>query len=99
MESAVKKLRDLLKDRNVKVSLKEIKLTEKEIAESNSILFNNIPLEDILPKTETKESDCGSCSDLIGKNTSCRAVSCGSKTYETVPEELIIQAGLKSLII
>jgi len=79
----------------VHITLKEIKLTEKEIEESNRIFINGIPLEDILPETTVSQNVCSSCSDLIGSSTCCRTIIHTGKEYETIPQQLIREAVCK----
>jgi len=79
----------------VHITLKETKLTEKEIEESNRIFINGIPLEDILPETTVSQNVCSSCSDLIGSLTCCRTIIHTGKEYETIPQQLIREAVCK----
>ena len=72
----------------VKIELQEILLDESRISESNQVLINSIPLEELLAAT-TGESDCPSCSCLTGSETSCRTVQCGGETFEELTPELI----------
>lgn len=74
------------------IFFKEIKLTGKDIAESNMILFNGVPIEEILPGARASESYCASCCEFTGAPTSCRTVEYESRSYETIPESLIRQA-------
>jgi hypothetical protein len=80
---------------DVHITLKETKLTEKEIEESNRIFINGIPLEDILPETTVSQNVCSSCSDLIGSSTCCRTIIHIGKEYETIPQQLIREAVCK----
>jgi len=79
----------------VHITLKETKLTEKEIEESNRIFINGIPLEDILPETTVSQNVCSSCSNLIGSSTCCRTIIHTGKEYETIPQQLIREAVCK----
>jgi len=80
---------------DVHITLKEIKLTENEIEESNRILINGVPLEDILPETTVSQNACSSCSDLLGISTCCRTIIHTGKEYETIPQQLIRKAVCK----
>ena len=46
----VNRLHEECAEKDVLITLKEVKLTEKEIEESNRIFINGIPIEDILPE-------------------------------------------------
>jgi len=95
----IKVIADLIEDlkqRDVEVSFIETKLTEEQMAESNLILFNDVPIEDLLTDAESSENSCTSCSCLTGTETSCRTVLYGGKAYEEIPEDLIRTAAYKA---
>lgn len=78
------------------IKLKETKLTEREITESNIILFNGKAIEDLLPEAKAAESHCESCCELTGnESTSCRTVEYGGISYEGIPSSVIRQAVCK----
>jgi len=91
----INRLYDECASQGVHITLKEIKLTEKEIEESNRIFINGIPLEDILPETTVSQNVCSSCSDLIGSSICCRTIIHTGKEYETIPQQLIRKAVCK----
>lgn len=97
LEEVISELRDELAGRGVRVAFVETKLGEEQIPESNIILFNGIPLEDLLSGATTSENACASCSCLTGTATSCRTVEYAGKTYEDIPAELIRAAAYKAL--
>lgn len=80
----------------VVIELQETLLTEEQISESNLVLINGLPLEDLLTAT-TGESDCPSCSCLTGSETSCRTVQCGGEVYEELTPELI-RKGIEAVL-
>ncbi len=77
----------------LKVALKESKISmaafERQPLESNRILLNGRPLEEWLG-AQTGQSPC--C-DVCGPND-CRTVTVDGKSYESIPAELIVRAGL-----
>lgn len=77
---------------NIKLVFSEIKLDENEIPQSNKIFFNGIVLEDLIPELKVIENSCPSCSDLLGKDTCCRAVQYKDQVHEDIPEYLIRKA-------
>lgn len=84
-----------LADRGITVTFTETKLPEELMAQSNMVLVNGIPLEDVLDKAAADENSCPSCSCLTGSETSCRTVEYEGKSYEEIPAELIRKAAYK----
>jgi hypothetical protein len=76
----------------VHIVYRETKLLPEQLAESNLILFNGIPLESALPGASAAESECLSCGDLCGEPSYCRTISAGGRTFEAIPAALIRQA-------
>ncbi len=75
------------------IKFKETKLTEKEISQSNIILFNGKPIEHILPNAVASESHCQSCCKLTGNSsTNCRTIELDGSSHESIPLYLIRQA-------
>ncbi|MBU0686903.1 MAG: DUF2703 domain-containing protein [Candidatus Margulisiibacteriota bacterium] len=77
----------------VRLTKKEIKMPEfsKSPQESNKILINGQPLEYWLNASTGKSQCCSVCGD-----NECRTVEVNDKIYETIPAELIVQAGKKA---
>lgn len=74
------------------IALKETKLTEKELAESNTILVNGVPIESLLGAGRS-QSHCASCCDLVRvEPVRCRTIEHEGHTYEAIPGRLIRQA-------
>lgn len=97
LTQAIEKLHGELAGRNIALTFTETILSEQDIPESNSILFNGMPLETLIPGAKTSENHCRSCSELTGRETRCRTVKVGDALYEALPEALIRQAALKAL--
>ena len=95
IEKAVDRLKHTLEPLGTEVILKKETLSEgefeKEPLKSNKISIDGRPIEDWL-NAETGESEC--C-DVCGDND-CRTVNVGGMKYETIPADLIINAGLKA---
>jgi hypothetical protein len=88
-------LAELSGDLNVsgwEISFKETLLTENEIPESNIILLNGVPIEELLPRTQKIENCCTSCGELLGASTMCRAIVQDGETYDAIPAALIRKA-------
>lgn len=92
VRSAVESLVDALEPGGWKVALKETLLTEEEICESNAILLNGVPLEQLLPNTRKSENCCASCGELLGSPTMCRTLERDGQTFEAIPATLIVEA-------
>lgn len=86
-----------LEEKGVLVTLTEILLPEALMAQSNMLLFNGTPLENLLENAGIDENHCASCSCLTGSETSCRTVEYEGKNYEEIPEELIRTAIYKAI--
>lgn len=88
----ITKLKKELKPKGVDIIFKETKLSEKDIQQSNMVLVNNRPLEQILSNAKKDENYCSSCTCLTGNETYCRTIQYEGITYEEIPEELIRKA-------
>lgn len=91
---------DLTKELSVngtEVVFTETKLPEELMAQSNMILFNGTPIEELLTEASASESSCESCSCLTGTDTSCRTVEFSGETHEDIPADLIRLAAYKAI--
>lgn len=75
--------------RGVTIELQETLLPFERIAESNLVLINGVPLEELLAGAATGESECVSCGCLAGQATSCRTVEHDGAVYEELTPELL----------
>lgn len=74
------------------IIFKETPLPDTQIAESNIILLNGIPIEEILPKARKSENCCVSCGEMLGTPTSCRTIEYKGQIHETIPAAIIREA-------
>lgn len=84
----------------VDIKLQETLLPYERISESNLVLMNGVPLEELLAGAETGESECVSCGCLAGQETSCRTVQHDGTVYEELTPELLrrgVEAALSRL--
>jgi len=81
-----------LNTEGVTVTFVETLLPEEAMAQSNLILLNGVPLENVLDGAKASENSCQSCSCLTGKDTSCRTVEHDGVVYEDIPSDLIRKA-------
>ena len=89
IQTAITELKEELKKKDISILFKEMKLSENEIKESNSILFNGIPVEDLLDDTKSVETQCNSCCEMVGSSVNCRALDCHGQITEDIPAEFI----------
>ena len=98
LAEVVGELKRECKEIGVQVVFRETLLGTGRIRESNQILFNDVPLEDLLPGVVAGENMCRSCCDLLGQETFCRTIESGGKTYEAIPERLIREAACRAAV-
>jgi len=96
LEQEVKRLNRSLQPQGIEVEWTETKLDDTQIPQSNSILFNGVPIEDIL-NIEVSENYCDSCTNLLGTKTYCRTITFEGNEYEDIPAKAIRKAALKVL--
>jgi len=96
LHQVIAELKKELTAKNVKVIFKETKLSKDQIDQSNMILINDTPLEQILSGVNVSQNYCQSCSCLTGTDTYCRTVKYNGKQYEEIPEIIIRSAVLKA---
>ena len=93
LDKAVELLKNTLGSLGVKVRLQKIELTleefEKNPIKSNSIYFNGTVLEDLIEAKPGKSQCCDVCGD-----NECRTLESEGKSYEVIPANIIIKAGL-----
>lgn len=96
LNQEAKRLNRVLNPQGIAVEVAETKLDDTQIPQSNTILFNGVPIEDIL-SIKVSENYCDSCTLLLGKKTYCRTVFYEGNEYEDIPAKAIRQAALKIL--
>lgn len=93
VEEAAQKLKDSLKELGIDVVLEKKALSAstflKDPLESNRIWIAGEPIEKWLSATTGQSKCCSTCGD-----SECRTVTVEGKTYEAIPAELIVKAGL-----
>ena len=96
LTAEVKRLNRSLNPKGISVIIKEVKLDDNRIPESNTVYFNGIPIEVIL-NIRISENYCETCSDMLGKKTLCRTVVYEGNEYEDIPAKAIREAAYKYL--
>ncbi len=95
LRQAVARLQSEYAGKEISIIYKERLLPPEQIADSNTILINGIPIDEILPQTTVSSNCCPSCGDLTGQTEQCRTILHLGQEHETIPEELIRQAVYK----
>lgn len=63
-----------------------------------ALLFNGVPIEELLEGIEVTTTPCGSCSCITCEaETECRAIRYNGEEYEAIPPDLIGRAAAKAL--
>lgn len=93
LESAVGKLQVALRPLGIEPVLATETIDDRSFiadpSESNRIWIAGQPLEQWLGATAGMSRCCSVCGD-----SDCRTLELGGHTYETIPEELLVKAGL-----
>lgn len=97
VKKAFRSLKKSLAPLGIKVALEEKMLDSatcaKDISQSNRIWIGERPLEEWLG-AKVGKSPCEGCCAELGGNVECRTLMVNGNTYEEIPAELIIKAGL-----
>lgn len=96
LANEVKRMNRALQSKGITVEFIETKLDVDNIEESNTMLYNGVPIENILD-IEIFNNYCESCTSMLGKDTYCRAVKFEGSEYDDVPAKAIRQAAYKVL--
>ena len=97
VENAYKKLKKSLVELGIEVELKkemlDFSIFIKDPLQSNRIWIAERPLEEWIGATVGKSQCCDVCGD-----SECRTISINQDTFENIPENLIIKAGLLAAV-
>ena len=96
LNAEVTRLNRKLETKGVRVEWFETKLNGDQVPQSNTILFNGVPIEDII-HIKVDENYCDSCTELLGNETYCRTVFYEGIEYEDIPAKAIREATYKVL--
>lgn len=93
---SIRYVKEQHKGKNIKVFLKDVKLSEDNIKYSNLIVINGLPIHRIIDIQEV-QNYCKSCSDMVGKEIDCRGIKYRGKLYNSIPVVAIVSAINRSL--
>lgn len=96
LKDEVDRLNSELNPKGIELILKETRLDESALEESNAILLNGILIEEVVD-IQVVENYCASCSELVEGDAYCRAVVYQGKEYEEVPLNAIRDASYQIL--
>ena len=86
----------MLSARRIRIRVPETVLPHDRIEESNALLFNGVPLEDLIDDVRIENTSWPSCACMTGTDAACRAQVCGGQTYDEIPADLIRRATLRA---
>ncbi len=98
LQQGIASLKKALDPLGIEVTLEKRSLgleCADNIIESNRILISGRPLEEWLGAT-VGTSACGSCCEKLGETVECRTTTVDGRTYEIIPAQLLVKAGLKA---
>lgn len=97
LHAAVAGLGPFLEMKGVRVEVQETLLPVRELAESNAVLIDGVPIERWLGGAKVVETDCPSCASLAETpQACCRALVTDTGVYEALTPGLIAAALLKA---
>ena len=90
---SLKELKSVLDDTKLKVDFKEKKLPKSKIHLSPSILINGRDIERLVNKnSKLKSNECVDCCKLAGHPVNCRTFTYKGKSYDYIPNGMILEA-------
>lgn len=96
LREAVEEARKILAPSGVEVTLREILVTSG--AQARRLAFRNSPTIRSMGRDlsfEVKENACGSCSEIAGRDITCRAWTWQGKEYAFPPKAMLVDAILR----
>lgn len=97
LAAVLAEIRMLLEMEGIGVRLVETVLPEGATAESGSLLFNGVPIEELLEGVEVTATSCSCSCETCEGDTECRTLRYNGEEYEAIPPELIGRAAVKAL--
>ena len=96
-EESLKKAMAMLEEEGVKAELEVVKKTvddfSKSCSESNLVWVNGMPLNEVL-NAEVGSAKCSGVCTTHKADAMCRTLVLDGKSFETIPPELIMKAGV-----
>jgi hypothetical protein len=95
IRKALDRVSRVLRERGITIELKEHRLDESGLDRSNTVTINGRDIMDLLNERGGIFTFCRSCTDLTGKPTECRIFIYKHKAYESIPEDMLVDALLR----
>ena len=92
---ALERVSGVLQERGIAVELKEHRLDESMLDRSNTVSIGGRDIMEVLRERGDIFTYCRSCTDLTGRPTECRAFIYKGKAYESIPEDMLVDALLQ----
>lgn len=98
LAAVLAEIRMLLEMEGITVRVVETVLPDETVAEPDSLLFNGVPIEELLEGVEVTATSC-SCDtcDTCGEEAECRTLRYNGEEYEAIPPDLIGRAAVRAL--
>ena len=98
IEKAIEKISDTLQERDISIDLRDHKLDDGRMEQSNSVFINGKDVIMLLNERDGIFSYCPTCTELCGRPTECRTFIYRNRAYESIPEEMVIEAILREAV-
>ncbi|MEW6116012.1 MAG: DUF2703 domain-containing protein [Nitrospirota bacterium] len=98
VKKVVEDMRFALKPAGIDLELREIALGAEQLHLSNTIRIDGKDLMEILGEERPQMTSCPSCSALTGKASNCNTFIYDGKVYESVPEQMLVEAISKAAL-
>lgn len=92
LRSAIERVAPVLREQGVAVELKEHPVGEENKDQSNSVTVNGRDIMALLNESSDIFTFCRSCTELFGTPSECRTFIYHNRAYESIPEEMLIDA-------
>lgn len=101
LAAVLAEIRMLLEMEGVAVRMVETVLPDEVAMEPERLLFNGVPVEELLEGVEVTATSCSCAScescESCGEGGECRTLRYNGEEYEAIPPELIGRAAAKAL--
>ena len=101
LAAVLAEIRMLLEMEGVAVRMVETVLPDEVAMEPERLLFNGVPVEELLEGVEVTATSCSCAScescETCGEGGECRTLRYNGEKYEAIPPELIGRAAVKAL--
>jgi len=97
LSAVLAEIRMLLEMEGISVRVDETVLPDDAPAGSESLLFNGVPIEELLEGVEVTATSCSCSCETCEGDAECRTLRYNGEEYEAIPPVLIGRAAAKAL--